>query len=111
MKTETAKPIRTMYQVGVWGTLICTIEVVDETKASYYIRKVRYTIGSGPDGYYTETVRKASIGKLFDTFEEAKAFVIERQKVRIADAEQELAKQKEKLVRAEAQTVEDSKTY
>ncbi len=71
MKTEA---VQTKYHVARHGVFINLIQIEKQTEHSYYIRRLDLS----SKGYSLETYRKRTMGAVFNTFEDAKIFLVDR---------------------------------
>lgn len=77
-----------------WGDFITPVEVVAETKCFVTVRERGFRL-DGRDRYYESKIKKD--GTIFDTFEEAKAALVDDAKMRVTHAEARWQQEKDRL--------------
>lgn len=109
MKTAVipTKTLTTKYHLPATGNFIFTVLIESETEHNYMVRHFSRT---SMKGYSVETVSRKGI-KLYETFEEAKAVLVERNRSSLLVAKAKVTKAELELAESENYSAESAHKY
>jgi hypothetical protein len=87
----------TKWKTSAFGVWIEPVECVKETEKQLVLRVKQWTRAGEPERFYERRVSKISSDRYFDSWDEAKAYLLERAQTQLVGAQRALQHRQDEL--------------